>query len=411
MDLLSSNNKSIATPTELKSLLENGLYDEVLSSLDGSNLDSTSMVFQAISNMRGGGRFLVERISELELYSSLTPVMKFIRAYYYYQNNEPAKSCTEFNKLYSSEADVFFDVKEWGSFGCMFEVEKVDSNLRLTFPSISETPVGDIVGDYVMLLSCDMNYFNLYAQMLYESVMLLDNNVILHFHIICPEDQYGSIDAELFENTVITYSAFSYSIGEVQYYAISRFLVLPSIMARYPEKDILILDVDVLVNRKVNDFVDKVRKQKSHVGIVSPYFLGMSEGVGGSGLGFVKFFKKDEPIIDKKYLRHMPWRSVKAGLLMVRNDEKGKAFSSFLSSAILQLYLQRGKDVKWWLDQGVLFSILSQLEKIGMAPSDVSYIPSLSPLELHTRAKAKALGNERMEKSEYLALRLKEMNM
>lgn len=405
-----NNSEVILTSDELKALLEKGLYDEILSNLAKSDLTPTEIVFRAISNMRCDGEFLVEKLDELACYASLAPIMKFIKAFYLYQNNEPEKSCIEFNQLYLGGDEVSFEVREWNSFGCIFNIEEIDRELKINFPSISEVAPDDVSGDYVILISCDLIYFNLYADLLYQSAMLLDDDIILHFHIICEKEKHGCIEEELYENTAFSYSSFTFAKGAVQYYAISRYLVLPDIMDRYSEMDVLVVDADVLLNKKIGGFVSKVRKEKSHVGIVSPYFQNASIDSDKSVLGFTKFFSKAEPVVEKKYLRHMPWRAVKAGLIMVRNDDKGRAFSAFLASAILQLFLQRSEKVLWWLDQGVLFSILCQLDKIGLEPADISYISALFPLELHTRNKAKALGNERMDKHEYLSLRLDEMS-
>jgi hypothetical protein len=305
--------------------------------------------------------------------------------------------CKNFLKVdeFSGESGVFDGVPEWSSYPCVLGGEEVDFNIHAAFPGVRVTKAPKSTDvERVFFVACDYIYYDLYMESLCRSINLYSLDSLIHIHVIDSPSQSLIVENNTFDNVEFSFSNCSYK-NKKQYYAVSRFLLLPKILNIYKGKTVIILDADVLVNKDIGKYlIDFSLNESASVSLVSAYHQDL---FSDSGL-----------IPLSKYLNHMPWRAVKAGLVSVKSNIPGRRFSTALSSHILYSFIRNRLSVKWWLDQGVLFSLLSRLEEFGLSPKDFMFIKQLYPLELHTLTKAKELGDAKMSKELYFKLKLEE---
>jgi hypothetical protein len=232
----------------------------------------------------------------------------------------------------------------------------------------------------------------MYAEGLVESADIYGLDVFFHFHIIDDDSKSLSLSIKK-DNVSYTYSNCAYT-DKKQYYAIARYLVLPQLMSLYSSDTcFFVIDVDVIFSGEMNAFIDNAKNSSASIGAVSNYFFDIENGLYNKGANSV-------------YKRNMPWKSVKAGILFLKNTDEGRKFSKSLSSVLFQHFIYRKGIVSWWLDQSVLFTIFSSYSALGFHAKDFFFIKSLYPLDLHTAGKCKKLGNPNMSKEEYLKVKL-----
>lgn len=112
-----------------------------------------------------------------------------------------------------------------------------------------------------ILVSCDFGYFSAYLKNILHT---FDKNLIVHLHLILPDNIEGlnlNEIPEQHENIFVSYELIDESIGNFRtYYSVSRYLILPEILNRYnlptivADADLDFLNIDLIsVVTSVND--------------------------------------------------------------------------------------------------------------------------------------------------------------
>ena len=170
----------------------------------------------------------------------------------------------------------------------------------------------------ILLISSDYGYFKAYSDKTINSS--IDNNNIIHFHLVFPNKESVSlIDIDFFIKNKI---GLSYEIKDVgnnpTYYSIARYLVLSRIMSIY-NSSVIVCDIDIRLDNNIDYIFDKLGSDK--IGLVN------------SG-------------------KDLPWISYLAGFNYFGKNTKNSSFLNELEDIMSSLFYA-GHDL-WMLDQVAL---------------------------------------------------------
>jgi len=191
----------------------------------------------------------------------------------------------------------------------------------------------DIYKDCVYLVCADANYFRLYSELLLNSVIEMEpENIVVHFHIINP-DQEG---LELAEK-LTTLSRVNYSVeyidfpdgmsdrSKIAYYTTPRYTLIPELMDCYGT-DFIVTDIDVSIKEKWNNFLGNVRKHD----------LALSSGI----------------LSQQNYY---PWTRVSAGLAYFGNNSLSRLYLKIVKNYITTVFDFSPSGINWLIDQNALW--------------------------------------------------------
>ena len=238
----------------------------------------------------------------------------------------------------------------------LFSNFKIDGNLNL-----------------VILISCDITYFNLYIDELYDSLNISNAFVglILHCNLIAHEDAVIDVTKILqchenyrknFHWSISTYTdAVINRFGRKSFFTIGRFLILPEIMARYGVP-ILVTETDCRLRWNHLDIAD----------FVDGFDVGLSLG---------------------STWRILPGDKIAAGIVYVSISENAKDFSNTLKDLIWN-YSGLSNN-SWNIDQVALNYAYDYFKNIKYKKYYFINLPMFSILELPNAAGSSKLEFQR----------------
>lgn len=238
----------------------------------------------------------------------------------------------------------------------LFSNIKVDTSLKL-----------------VILISCDIIYFNLYIDALYDSLNISNDlgSLILHCNLIVQEDSVvETVDIlrshensrKNFHWSISTYTdSVINRFGRKSYFTIGRFLILPEIMALYGVS-ILVTETDCRLRWSYLDILT----------FVNGFDIGLSLG---------------------STWRILPGDKISAGVVYVSTSESAKDFANRLKEAI---WNYSGLDNNSWnIDQVALNYVYDYFKNIELKKNYFLNLPMFSILELPNAAGSSKLEFQR----------------
>ena len=185
----------------------------------------------------------------------------------------------------------------------------------------------------IVLISCDLAYFSIFAKNFIENFKNKNNNLV-HFHVVTDSkdeliNKFNSLNSN-FRNLGLSYEKPKKNKNKI-FITMSRFLICSLIMKNY-KNDVFINDIDFSPNYKL-DLISKTL-------ITNKYDVG--------------FYDENQKV---------PWTKFAAGCCYFRY--KRKLSNSFLNklSCFYRYKLENPKNTYWTVDQLGLYLIASKMKK------------------------------------------------
>lgn len=183
----------------------------------------------------------------------------------------------------------------------------------------------------IVLVSCDNNYFNKFANVFLKGVTENLINKICHFHIINPDDNtICQLNSFARSNVFFNFSYEYMQNASKLYYACSRFMQLNFIQEWY-QRDVIVCDIDAYFKSDFDNLLEQ---------------------------NFDILLKVD----NNCNLHLLPWRGVAAGFCIFKNNARVSVFSKNLRRYLLN-FVSENAEKFWYLDQTALFSVSHEFEK------------------------------------------------
>lgn len=194
----------------------------------------------------------------------------------------------------------------------------------------------DIKSNYTILYSCDDRYYDAFALGVISSLLEFQHSFTVFFHL---SDSEKDCELVLSELTDMAPDFKFYVLCEPKitqhpkpYYAMGRMRIADLALITC-ETDLLIFDIDMKFNKDPDEFIGKYRAHDICL------------------------------VINSRYGTHLPWLTVSAGSIFIKNNFLGKMFSEFLS-CYAELFCRNGSIKYWWADQNLLYTVFILFNRI-----------------------------------------------
>lgn len=185
----------------------------------------------------------------------------------------------------------------------------------------------------IVLISCDLAFFSIFAKHFIEKFRNKNNNVV-HFHVVTSQkneliNKFNLLNSN-FKNLGLSYEKTKRNKNKI-FITMSRFLICSLIMKNY-KNDIFINDIDFSPNYKLDLISQTLNNKKFDVG----------------------FYDENQSV---------PWTKFAAGCCYFRY--KSKLSNSFLNklSCYYRFKFENPKNTFWTVDQLGLFLIVRKMQK------------------------------------------------
>jgi hypothetical protein len=208
-----------------------------------------------------------------------------------------------------------------------FNFEKWYSD-HSNFSFAGEMNAGD--GDFVIVCSCNDDYFRQFSQLWIEAVSVSNPSAIVHVNLIKPSEEtlrQLPILRERFGGIHLNFSIETTTFMERAYFACSRFFVAPLLMKAYDRK-LIITDIDIIVGGNGKELSAALDKSSFGVKVMSGWRL--------------------------------PWQKYVADFVCIANDDVGRRYIEILNCFLGKSFAEKGEDI-WWVDQVALFLVVKLL--------------------------------------------------
>jgi tetratricopeptide (TPR) repeat protein len=193
-----------------------------------------------------------------------------------------------------------------------------------------------VTSRYVILISCDSQYFERFAPLAIKSIMR-NTSAVVHLNIVDPSDNVSSMLEALgsrFPDRLFSSQQSFVGRNTRCFYACSRFFILPALMKKY-KVPVLTVDVD-------SAFVEDLPSD-------------MMERLDGTDFIYEG--------VKHARLSHFPWRSVAAGFALFNTSERAWLFANAWRDYLASVFIaDADPDQHWYVDQSAMVSLLSAFE-------------------------------------------------
>jgi hypothetical protein len=191
----------------------------------------------------------------------------------------------------------------------------------------------EVVKDSFVLISCDFNFFKIFADHYISNFRLLNSHII-HFHIISNEIKFKIY--KFFENLEHKYKNLRISIEKEKkknkiYTTLARFILCRKLM-QYYNRNVFINDIDFTPNYNLSNIDEKFSKTKYNIGLM------------------------DQDL-------RVPWVRFAAGICYFKNNNE---FCENFLKKLSAFYAYKMRDLKntfWSVDQAGLALVFYSMKK------------------------------------------------